>query len=78
MEIVKTIVAVLLVVVCVALIAVVTLQSGKENGLSSALAGGSKENYMSKSGKSGKDYLARITKWLALAFAVLVLALNML
>ena len=77
MEVVKTIVAVVLVLVCVALIAVVSLQSGKENGLSTALAGGSKENYMSKSG-GDKSILAKSTKWLALCFIALVLALNIL
>lgn len=77
MEILKTILAVVLVLVCVALIAVVTLQSGKENGLSSALAGVGRESYMSKSG-GNKSKLAGVTKWLALAFAILVLALNML
>ena len=77
MEVVKTIIAVVLVLVCVALIAVVSLQSGKENGLSTALAGGSKENYMSKSG-GDKSILTKSTKWLALGFVVLVLALNIL
>ena len=77
MQVVNIILAILLVLDCIALIAVITLQSGKENGLSSALAGGSRENYMSKNG-GGQSKLASSTKWLALAFAVLTLTLNIL
>ena len=76
MEVVKTILAVLLVLISIALVAIITLQSGKENGLSSALAGGTRENYLSKSGS--KDKLAGLTKWVALAFVVVILALNIL
>ena len=49
MEVVKIILTVLEVIASVALIAVVLVQSGKEAGLSGAIAGNS-ESYMSKSG----------------------------
>ena len=77
MEALKIVISVLLCLVSVALIAIVTLQSGKEAGLSGALAGG-KDSYLSKSKTDNRDkLLASLTKWFALAFAVLALALNL-
>ena len=67
---------VLEIIVSIALIVVVLLQSGKEAGLSGALAGGNNESYMSKNKRASLDKkLAASTKWLALAFVVITLAL---
>ena len=75
MEVVKIILTVLEVIASVALIAVVLLQSGKEAGLSGALAGNN-ESYMNKSKLGGLDkMLAKITKWVALAWIFLTLIL---
>ena len=75
MEVVKTILTVLEVIASVALIAVVLLQSGKEAGLSGALAGNN-ESYMNKSKMGGMDkMLAKATKWIALAWILLTLIL---
>ena len=77
MEVVKIILTVLEVIASVALIAVVLLQSGKEAGLSGALAGNN-ESYMNKSKLGGLDkMLAKITKWVALAWIVLTLILSL-
>ena len=77
MEVVKIILTVLEVIASVALIAVVLLQSGKEAGLSGALAGNN-ESYMNKSKLGGLDkMLAKITKWVALAWIVLTLLLSL-
>ena len=54
MEVLKTIVIVLEVLASVALIAIVLMQSGKEAGLSGAIAGNS-DSYMSKSKNGGLD-----------------------
>ena len=73
----ETILAVLVSLVSIALIAVVLLQSGKEAGLSGALAGNS-DTYMSKGkGKSMDQALASATKWVALAWIVLTLLLSL-
>ena len=73
MEVVKIILTVLEVIASVALIAVVLMQSGKESGLSGAIAGNS-ESYMSKSKNGGLDkMLAKSTKWIALAWILLTL-----
>lgn len=79
MKVVEIIVAVLLALSSLALIGIVMLQSGKESGLSGALVGGSNESYLSKNKSSSLDKkLTRATKYVALAFAVLALALNLL
>ena len=78
MEVLKTIVIVLEVIASVALIAIVLMQSGKEAGLSGAIAGNS-DSYMSKSKNGGLDKkLAAATKWVALAWIVLTLVISLL
>ena len=76
MEILRIILTVLEVIASVALIAVVLVQSGKEAGLSGAIAGNS-ESYMSKSGSGLDKMLAKATKWIALVWIVLTLALSL-
>ena len=62
---------------CIFLIAVVLLQSGKHSGLSGALAG-SADTYLTKNKAHSIDSkLAKATKWVAIAFVVLTLILNM-
>lgn len=74
MEIVLTI---LEAIASVALIVVVLLQSGKEAGLSGALAGNS-DTYLSKGkGKNLDQVLASVTKWVALAWVLLTLSLSL-
>lgn len=77
MEVLKIILTVLEVIASVVLVVVVLMQSGKESGLSGAIAGNS-ESYMSKTGKSLDKTLASATKWVALAWLVLTLVLSLL
>ncbi len=78
MEAVKTVLTILEVIASVALIIVVMLQSGKEAGLSGAIAGGNEDSYLSKSKKGNLDKtLASATKWVALAWILLTLALSL-
>ena len=75
MEVVKIIVIILECLASVALIASVLLQSGKESGLG-AIAGNS-DTYLSKSKAGSLDkIMATATKWVALAWVILTLALN--
>ena len=77
MEVLKIILTVLEVIASLIMVVVVLMQSGKESGLSGAIAGNS-ESYMSKSGKGGLDkMLASATKWVALAWIVLTLVLSL-
>ena len=73
----KTILIIVEVLCSIALIAVVLFQSGKESGLSGALAGKA-ESYLSKNKGSNLDQmLASSTKWIALAWVILTLALSL-
>ena len=77
MSVLETILIVLEALCSVVLIVVVLLQSGKEAGLSGALAGSS-DSYLSKNKKGGLDQmLATSTKWIALAWVVLTLVLSL-
>ena len=78
METLKIVLTFLEVIASILLIGVVLLQSGKEAGLSGALAGNS-DSYMSKSKKGGMDKtLASATKWIALVWILLTLSLSLL
>ena len=76
MNAVKIILIVLEVLASIALIVTVLLQSGKEAGLSGAIAGNN-DSYMGK-GKGNRldKILASSTKWIALLWLVLTLFLH--
>ena len=77
MGVFETILIILETLCSIALIGVVLLQSGKEEGLSGALSGAS-NSYMNKNKASGLDAkLASSTKWIALAWIILTLALSL-
>ena len=76
MDILKIVLTVLEVLASVMLVVVVLFQSGKESGLSGAIAGNS-DSYMNKSKGGNLDKkLASATKWVALAWVVLTLVLS--
>ncbi len=76
MTVVHTILTIVQIILAVVLIAVVTLQSGKSSGLG-AITGNS-ETFMAKNkGASLDAKLTKATKWVAIAFVVLTLALNL-
>ena len=76
MGVFQMILVVLEVIASVAMIAVVLLQSGKEAGLSGALAGNN-DSYLAKGMASSKDkLLAASTKWIAAAWLILTLCLS--
>ena len=68
---------ILLLLTEVFLTAVVLLQSGKRSGLSGSISGAA-DTFMSKSqAKTWDAKLAKMTKWVALAFVLLTLILNL-
>ena len=71
MEIVLSVLAAIL---SIALITVVLLQEGNEQGLG-ALAGNA-DSYLNKTGKNGKSLLVSSTKWIALAWLLAVLGMS--
>jgi len=61
----------------IAVTSIVLMQSGKSAGLSGAIAGGA-ETFLSKGKAKTLDAkLAKATKWIALVFVLLTLALNL-
>ena len=65
-------------IICVVIITIVLLQSGKTAGLSGAIGGGN-ETYLSKNKNKSLDArLSRATKWFGLAFWILTIVLNIL
>ena len=76
-KVIRIILTVLEVIASIALIVIVLVQSGKEAGLSSAIAGNN-DSYMSKGkGASWDKKLASATKWIALVWIVLTLLLSL-
>jgi len=74
----QTIITIVQLIACVALVLVTVFQSGKNSGLSGALAGSSSDSYVNRNkGKSLDAKLAKATKWVALVFVVLTLILNL-
>ena len=65
-------------IVCVGITVVVLFQSGKKPGLSGAIGGSSDTFLLKNKSKSWDAKLAKMTKWFAVAFAVLTLLLSIL
>jgi len=73
----KTILTIVQLLTCLFMTSVVLLQSGKRSGLSGAIAGGA-DTFLTKSKAVTVDAkLAKMTKWVGLAFVILTLALNL-
>ena len=70
----EIVLSILVAILRIALIAVVLLQEGNEQGLG-ALSGNA-ESYLNKTGKDTKSLLASSTKWIAAAWLVCVLAMS--
>ncbi len=70
----EIVLSILVSILSIALIAVVLLQDGKDQGLG-ALAGNA-DSYLNKTGKGGKSVIASSTKWIAAAWLILVLAMS--
>ena len=71
----KLILTIVQVVLCVAVIAIVMLQSGKSAGLSGAISGAA-DTFLSKNkAKSVDAKLAKMTKWVAIVWILLTLIL---
>jgi preprotein translocase subunit SecG len=69
----EIILTVLQVILSIGLIAVILLQSGKSAGLSGSIAGGAETFFGKKKGLD--DFLAKITVFVAIAFAAISLIL---
>ena len=75
MEVLRIILIVLEVIASIALIVVVLLQSGKSAGLSGSIAGGADTFFSKGKAKTLDAKLAKMTKWVAILWVLLTLAL---
>jgi len=76
MDIVKTVFVCIQLLLCLVLICVIILQSGKNSGLSAFT--GANESYLSKNKAKSRDArLALATKWVAGVFVILTVILNL-
>ncbi len=76
MVILRTIITILYVIDCIALLVVVLMQEGKQQGLG-ALAGISDTYWGKNKGRSAEGTLIRMTKLLAVLFIVMSIVLNL-
>jgi len=75
MDIVRTIFTSIQLILCLILICIIVLQSGKNSGLSAFT--GANESYLAKNKAKSRDArLALATKWVAGIFIVLTVMLN--
>ena len=75
MEVLKIVLTVVYIIVSLALVILVLMQEGKSAGLGSI--SGAAETYWGKNkGRSMEGTLVKITKWLAVAFILLSVVLN--
>lgn len=77
MDVLKIVLTILFIVVCVALMVIILLQEGKQQGLGS-IGGQSMESYWSKNkGRSREGILVKVTAALVVVFFVLAAVLNL-
>ena len=73
----QLILTILQVILCVTMVAVVMLQSGKSAGLSGAIAGGADTFLAKNKAKSLDAKLAKMTKWVAFTFMLLAVVVSL-
>lgn len=71
----RTLLTVLFIIVCIALSILVLMQEGRQAGLG-AISGAAESYWGKNKGRSMEGTLVKITMWLAIAFMVLAVALN--
>ncbi len=75
MEALRIILTIVFIIVCLALIGIVLLQEGKSAGLG-AIAGAAESYWGKNKGRSMEGTMVKITKYLVIAFIVIVAVLN--
>ncbi len=75
MAVLRTILTILLVIICIALTVLILMQEGKSNGLG-AIAGASDTYWSKNKGRSMEGMLVKVTRVLVIVFMVLSCVLN--
>lgn len=75
MAVLRTILTILLVIICIALTVLILMQEGKSNGLG-AIAGSSDTYWSKNKGRSMEGMLVKVTRILVIVFMILSCVLN--
>lgn len=75
MRIMTLFVNIIYLIVCLAVIAVVLLQSGRSAGLGGAIAGGAETFFGKNKGRAYEALLSKYTGWIAVLFIIVSIAL---
>lgn len=76
MDVLRTIIQIIFILVCIALATIVLMQEGKSAGLG-AISGAAETYWGKNKGRSMEGKLVKITKYLAVSFIVLAVILNL-
>lgn len=77
MSVYEIVAGVLLIIASLVIVLVVLVQDSKEQGLTSAIGGGSNESfYENNMGRTRDAKLSRFTKWAAIVLFIVTLAVN--
>lgn len=76
MAILRTVLTVLYIIACIVLVIVVLMQEGKAAGLG-AISGAAESYWGKNKGRSMEGRLVKMTTWLAVAFIVFAIILNL-
>lgn len=76
MDILRTILVVVFIIICIALVILVLMQEGKSAGLG-AISGAAESYWGKNKGRSMEGALVKVTKYLAIGFIVLAAILNL-
>lgn len=77
MEVIRVILTIVYVLVCIGLVVIVLMQEGKSAGLSGAINGVADTYWGKNKGRSMEGAMNKITRYLALAFIVMSVLLNL-
>ena len=75
MSVIEIILGILLIIASIVMIVVIILQEGNQQGVG-VVSGGADTFFSKNKARSYDAFLARATKWFAIGFVVVVLALN--
>lgn len=76
-EILRIILTIIFVIICIALTVIVLMQEGKSAGLTGAISGVADTYWGKNKGRSMEGALEKITKFLAIAFILITVLLNL-
>ncbi|HIS56452.1 MAG: preprotein translocase subunit SecG [Lachnospiraceae bacterium] len=76
MEILRLVITIIFILICIGLTVLVLLQEGKSAGLSGSISGIAETYWGKNKGRSVEGKLERATTFLAIAFMVLAIVLN--